>query len=356
MLSWIFRGANAEEIAPAPNSSDDISADWVDVQDFEDSDEKPFRVHNIVPSGDVVIVLNHSIICEDFIAWPEPHKEGPADSTQSAPKINEWLQLVVPKTTGGQSNAMIICEEQDFEIAPAVEGDEQDVISEAASEQEYFQPILTFTEPATKVGTSIVAQYDAGFSTTPSTMISPNAMPKVPRGPYQYQVSSTHLMAASPVLKDMLCSGEDMEKLRHPDGKIYFVARGVNDKALRVLLKILNHRTGGLPSKLGLASISMIAVLASQLECAHAVQFYGERWCEKEEQSSLVPQEMGQIVMMWLCSSLVFRREDRFGEAVQTIIRHSQVASLPSLGLPIQDAIGKLHTPSQTLHANIIQT
>jgi hypothetical protein len=323
----------------------------------EDPDDTSNRLHNIAPGGDVIIVLNQSIICEDFVSWPEPHKDGPSESIRDAPKLDEWLKLVIPETGEGCPATGSIDEEH-AGTAQAVGEDEKNdnTTGKKAQKQMYSQPTLTSTgstkETEANINsiaeTSLAAQPTETIPTTAATIVAPKTLSAVPQGRYQYQVSSADLMAASPVFKTMLSSGGGLDKLRHLDGKIYFVARCVNEKVLCILLKILSHRTGGLPPKVGLSSISMIAVLASHLECVHAVQFYADRWCGKQEQKFPVAQEVGQIVMMWLCASLVFRREDRFGEAAQVLLRNSKVGLLPSLGLPIEHAISKSHTPIQS--------
>lgn len=359
MNTWFTRFAVAREMAPpsTPDSATDISADWVDMGATEDPDDKSNRLHNIAPGGDVIMVLNQSIMCEDFVSWPEPHKDGPSESIRDAPKLDEWLKLVIPETDEGCPATGSI-EEEHAGTAQAVGGNEKNdnTTGKVAQKQTYSQPTPTSIGSTNEMEVninsiaemSLAAQPTETIPITAATIVAPKTLSAVPQGRYQYQVSSADLMAASPVFKTMLSSCGGLDKLRHLDGKIYFVARCVNEKVLCILLKILSHRTGGLPPKVGLSSVAMIAVLASHLECVHAVQFYADRWCGKQEQKFPVAQEVGQIVMMWLCASLVFRREDRFGEAAQVLLRNSKVGSLPSLGLPIEHAISKSHTPIQS--------
>ena len=320
-----------------------ISADWFHVDDPDYAEDKPCNVYNIIPDGDIVIVLTRPISCDDFISWPEPRKADVLVTSQDAPTLEEWLELVVPGTSAAD------CETEDESPDDKPKNNSQHSLigkSEYASQSKTLLTDTDLRESPTLMDKSVAESTISSSHTWSTVEAGPptqEEMRRIPQGPFQYRVSSQLLMAASPVLKDMLNNGEGLGKLRHADGIIFFAARGVNEKALRILLKILSHRSGGLPPKLELSCLMMLSVLASHLKCVDAVQYFGEQWCEKAEQKYSVPHEVGQIAMMWLCISFVFGREHRFKEAAQVFLRFSKIDLLPTLGLPVEDVMGESH-------------
>lgn len=341
MFSYFFSGTKTTNTGSDVEMSPHIESDWVLVDDPAHSEEQPSQLYNIVPNGDVVIVLTHSVSCDDFISWPDSDRH----TAKDAPALNEWLELVVPGTSDIDSMAG-----KGSPIKPS-KGSQVSLVGGLQTSQSMPRTRLTRTdlgESSTLTNSSASESSDSSHHTwstiAPALESTSSGANRAPQGPYEYRVSSSHLMAASPVFKDLLNNGEGLGKLRHTDGKIYFTARGVNEKALRILLKILNHQSGGLPLTLELSCLTMLSVLTSQLKCVQAVQWFGEHWCEKAEQKHRVPREAHLIAMMWLCISFIFKREDRFKEAAQVFLLYSEIDLLPTLGLPVEDALSKSYT------------
>ncbi|RHZ43078.1 uncharacterized protein CDV56_100485 [Aspergillus thermomutatus] len=95
---------------------------------------------------------------------------------------------------------------------------------------------------------------------------------------YTYQVSSRHLILASPFFRAALTGGWKETRTLGTDGSVTFTVYDWDDQALLIFLNIVHGRHRDLPWKVGLELLAKITVIADYYQCIDAIQFMALSW------------------------------------------------------------------------------
>lgn len=150
---------------------------------------------------------------------------------------------------------------------------------------------------------------------------------------YTYQVSSRHLIPASPFFRIALTEGWKETHTLGTDGSVTFTVYDWDEQALLIFLNIIHGHHRDLSWEVGLELLAKITVIADYYQCIDAIQFMALCWYAflKPTCSALVrPRD----IVLWLWVSWVLRLPDQFREAGSKAMRQLD-QRMDSLGLPI---------------------
>ncbi|KAF2258087.1 hypothetical protein CC78DRAFT_572744 [Lojkania enalia] len=139
----------------------------------------------------------------------------------------------------------------------------------------------------------------------------------------QYQVSSRHLMLASPWFKRALMREGWSESNRDAD------------EAFLILMNILHLRNRQVPRTLSLELLAKIAVLIDYYECSEAVEVFSDLWTSRLKKTVDIPNLFTRDLVLWLCVSWVFRMPVQFEQVTRVAITQSIDETFDTLELPI---------------------
>ncbi|CZR60553.1 uncharacterized protein PAC_10449 [Phialocephala subalpina] len=158
------------------------------------------------------------------------------------------------------------------------------------------------------------------------------------------QVSSKHMMLASPVFKAMLTgSFQEGETLR-ATGKVEVPLPDDNPIVFTILLDIIHGRGRRVPRKVPLKLLALLSIAVDKYQLQESAGAFSDSWIDGAD-----PPHLGRMpnCFMWLSISWVFHDSERFSLAADFLIRcctgHAPDKYLASenLGqsLPIPDTV-----------------
>lgn len=150
---------------------------------------------------------------------------------------------------------------------------------------------------------------------------------------YTYQVSSRHLILASPFFRAALTKGWKETHILGTHGSVTFTVYDWDDQALMIFLNIIHGQHRDLPWKIGLELLAKVTVIADYYQCIDAIQFMALSWYAflKPTCSDLVrPKD----IVLWLWVSWVLRLPEQFRK-VGAMAKDQLGERMDSLGLPI---------------------
>ncbi|RHZ58412.1 hypothetical protein CDV55_100409 [Aspergillus turcosus] len=150
---------------------------------------------------------------------------------------------------------------------------------------------------------------------------------------YTYQVSSRHLILASPFFRIALTGGWKETHTLGTDGSVTFTVHDWDEQALLIFLNIIHGHHRNLPWKVGLELLAKITVIADYYQCIDAIQFMALSWYAFLKPTCSATVRPRDIVL-WLWVSWVLRLPDQFREAGSKAMRQLD-QRMDSLGLPI---------------------
>ncbi|KAF4150839.1 hypothetical protein CNMCM8927_005401 [Aspergillus lentulus] len=150
---------------------------------------------------------------------------------------------------------------------------------------------------------------------------------------YTYQVSSRHLILASPFFRAALTKGWKETHNLGTHGSVTFTVYDWDDQALMIFLNVIHGQHRDLPWKIGLELLAKVTVIADYYQCIDAIQFMALSWYAflKPTCSDLVrPKD----IVLWLWVSWVLRLPEQFRK-VGAMAMDQLDERMDSLGLPI---------------------
>ncbi|KAK7424794.1 hypothetical protein QQZ08_008423 [Neonectria magnoliae] len=133
----------------------------------------------------------------------------------------------------------------------------------------------------------------------------------------QLQVSSQHLVLASPVFKQML-QGPWKER-SSSTGLFSLISTSEWDaKAFMILMNIMHGHHWEVPKSPDLEMLTKFAVVVDYYQCYEIVDIFVDRWLRDMEGD--LPTRYGKASVMWLCVSWVFSRSEKIDQKRQGLI------------------------------------
>jgi hypothetical protein len=149
-----------------------------------------------------------------------------------------------------------------------------------------------------------------------------------------YQVSSRHLITASPKFQKELEAGA--EDAIGEDGFYHLTTSGWDPGAFSILLNILHLRSREVPRELTLESLAKVAVLVDYYRCWEAFDLIAAVWVKYLRENYTVPATYSHDLQLWILVSWVFKLSDEFTDSTSTALRQSEEPSIldGELGIP----------------------
>jgi hypothetical protein len=264
------------------------------------------HVHKIDPEGDIIIRLRASNSA--FATWHEEPDYLPSTPPRS---ISDAIDEPAPETTPEPAASMSDIEDElTIEPEPEVES----------------EPSLTETEPTSSIT----------IRPTSDQTVLAEEKHSDDKCSVEVRVSSRHLILASPQAKRML---EGAWKERHTfklQGFLVMEEKDWDADAFMVLMNILHCRNRSVPKKISLDLLTRIAVLVDYYECYEAVQIYSDMWIEHLRQK--FPETYSRTLVLWICISWVFSKEEDFEQATRIAIKQCK-DRIQTMELPIPERI-----------------
>ncbi|EAW13234.1 uncharacterized protein ACLA_016800 [Aspergillus clavatus NRRL 1] len=152
-----------------------------------------------------------------------------------------------------------------------------------------------------------------------------------------YQVSASHLILASPVLRKALTDGRKDASALSSYNTTSITVYNWGPDSLLLFLNIIHGRHRCLPWQVGLEMLAKVTVIADCYQCIGAVQFMALSWYAFLKPQCLMIDKPRAIVL-WLWVTWVLRLPEQFREAAAVAMR--QLAErIDPLGLPIPKRI-----------------
>jgi hypothetical protein len=149
-----------------------------------------------------------------------------------------------------------------------------------------------------------------------------------------YQVSSRHLITASPKFQRELETGD--EDTIGEDGFYHLTTSGWDSDAFAILLNILHLRSREVPRELTLESLAKVAVLVDYYRCWEAFDLIAAVWIKHLRENYTVPAAYSRDLKLWMLVSWVFKLSDEFTDSTAKALRQSEQPTIRDmkLGLP----------------------
>ncbi|RDW64499.1 uncharacterized protein DSM5745_09910 [Aspergillus mulundensis] len=160
----------------------------------------------------------------------------------------------------------------------------------------------------------------------------------------RFQVSSAHLILASPVFKSALTGSWKESVEFKTKGTVELVAIGWNEEALLVFLRIIHCMPLELPDKMPLEALAKLAVVADFYDCMKLIAFFADTWLTTalapdydslldEDNDRFIPRNTLRLWVSW-----AFHQEDAFKTHSQHLISYARDSITP-LGLPLPETV-----------------
>ncbi|CAN9250766.1 unnamed protein product [Alternaria alternata] len=152
-----------------------------------------------------------------------------------------------------------------------------------------------------------------------------------------YQVSSQHLICASPKFKSELISWS--ESLKWDDGLYHAHTTDWDPEAFGILLNVLHLRFRQVPKSLSLELLAKMAILVDYYRCWESFDLIADVWITHLRAKCSVPETYGRDLMLWILISWVFKLEDEFAVSTFRALVKSDEPILRNMELSIPPAI-----------------
>jgi hypothetical protein len=152
-----------------------------------------------------------------------------------------------------------------------------------------------------------------------------------------YQVSSRHLITASPKFQSQLESWDESDV--GEDGFYHLTTSGWDPDAFTILLNILHLRSREVPRELTLEKLAKVAVLVDYYRCWEAFDLIASVWIEYLRENYTVPATHSRDLKLWILVSWVFKLSEEFSDSTSKALRQSEEPSTKNIELGIPPAI-----------------
>lgn len=158
-----------------------------------------------------------------------------------------------------------------------------------------------------------------------------------------YRVSSRHLILASPKFKAMLSGEKWQEGIRNEADNLFYIYTAEWDpSAFLVVMNIMHLRNRLVPRQVTLEMLTKIAVIVDYYDCLEAVETFSPTWVGNVGglffHTTKTPEKYSRDLILWLCSTWVFRSWGPFKKATTVAIRSSD-EPIRTLSLPIPHSV-----------------
>ncbi|KAH7127968.1 hypothetical protein B0J13DRAFT_564793 [Dactylonectria estremocensis] len=152
----------------------------------------------------------------------------------------------------------------------------------------------------------------------PIQLVKGKAIAPSPFTEIRMQLSSRHLILASPYFRKML-NGPWMEGSQVPRE---ISASGWDEKALVIVLDIIHGHHRDVPKSLDLQTLTKVAVIVDYYGCEEAMEPYARPWILDTKET--LPQVYDDNCILWLCVSWVFSQSRIFEAMTELIVKHTE--------------------------------
>lgn len=182
------------------------------------------------------------------------------------------------------------------------------------------------------------------FSRTSSSSTIENVA-EVAKPAVIYQVSSRHLITASPKFKsDLMLWGEGA---KGEDGFFHLSTKDWDPDVFAILLNMLHLRYRHVPRELSLELLAKVAMLVDYYRCWEAFDLISSVWIEYLRDTYTVPTTYSRDLVLWILISWVFKLSPEFTETTAKALRQSKEPCIRDMKLGIPPAILRTYIPKQ---------
>lgn len=155
--------------------------------------------------------------------------------------------------------------------------------------------------------------------------------------PLVYQVSSAHLITASPKFGSELLSSRDDQK--DSSSLHHIKCSDWDPEAFEILLNTLHTRYRRVPKQLSLEMLAKIAVMVDHYKCWEAFELISQTWIRDIRVCHPMPQTYSCDLMLWMLVTWVFKLPKEFTRATAIVLRQCTESKIQDMGLRIPPSI-----------------
>ncbi|KAL6158361.1 hypothetical protein ACJQWK_03253 [Exserohilum turcicum] len=266
--------------------------------------------HNLViidSAGDTLLILENP--ADTFAVWTEP-VDAANDSEDISTEDNG--EEVPCKCSDDESPHCTEWEETDGEH-------DEDERSKQRSKPPVPSVPVGWNEENQPASTAV----DSSQQCTPTAII--------------YQVSSAHLMIASPRFMSEMKSLDSGRK--DSNGFYHLKASNWDPDALEILLNTLHTRYRRVAKDLTLEMLAKVATIVNHYGCGEAFELISETWIRHARVRYPMPQTYDRDLILWMFVAWVFRFPKEFRKSTAITLRHCPEAKIQDMGLGIPPAV-----------------
>ncbi|KAI4629129.1 uncharacterized protein J4E87_003390 [Alternaria ethzedia] len=136
---------------------------------------------------------------------------------------------------------------------------------------------------------------------------------------FVYQVSSQHLITASPKFKSEIMSWSENHKT--DDGFYHMDTADWDPEAFAILLNMLHLRFRQVPKMLSLELLAKVAKLVDYYQCWEAFDLIADVWVRHARAYHPIPGTYSRELMLWILVAWVFKEPLLFNNATKIAIQ-----------------------------------
>lgn len=152
-----------------------------------------------------------------------------------------------------------------------------------------------------------------------------------------YQISSAHLLSASPKFRSELQSSKNRQK--DGDGFLRMESSDWNPEAFEILLNTLHTRYRRVPKQLSLEMLAKVAVMVEYYQCWEAFELISQTWIQHVRLHNPVPPNYDRDLVLWMMIAWVFKLPKEFAKTTALALRQCTESSIQDMGLGIPSLI-----------------
>jgi hypothetical protein len=263
----------------------------------------------IDPTGDALITLENPRTI--FALWTEPL--GAAGDSEDI-------------STGDTSEGISYEDEDDGEELPNwMKWDETDVEhdEEEQPKQQDESSVLSTSEAKSQKSSLHPTIIDSIEPAVPLAVV--------------YQVSSAHLITASPKFKSELQSLIHNQK--DDNGHYRLDCSNWDPEAFEIFLNTLHTRYRRVTKQLSLEMLAKVAVMIEHYQCWEAFELISQTWIKHVRMCHPMPSTYSRDLMLWMQVAWVFKLPKEFTRTTTIALHQSTESSIPEMGLGIPPSI-----------------
>lgn len=150
----------------------------------------------------------------------------------------------------------------------------------------------------------------------------------------RFLVSSTHLIAASPVFAVML-NGNWAESRKNANNRYEIITSDWNAEALFILLNIIHH--GRVADYIDFSSIVELGRVCDYYKCHKVVEVFVDKWLvpfEMDRPNTISPGLSVENIATWIFIGWAFNKEQLFNELVEVALKNCKGPLTDDSSLP----------------------